>query len=276
MKFSACWYPTQNLSNWKLDGAEIMLEKHLIPVYEKMVEHGLFLSVHSPMSVIIGSVKNQVRYMSTETICDQLKILNEIQPNELSRIVVHAASFSGRTPEEVWEVQRKTLWSLYYKMKERGLLNTSLICIENLGKVNQVGDVVDIIRLCNLTENFIPCIDFGHLHGRMLGKFLNSKEEFMGVFAALYAGLPAWKVNSMHIHFSKLVYTDKGEKKHVEFHDKEAGPKPSYFIRALGELPPEFNPVIVCESSNSYVDGYQLKRNYHAHQKALNVPQIPR
>ena len=61
MTFSACWYPTQHLDSWKLDGAEIIIEKPLIPVYEKMVEHGLFLTVHSPMSVVIGSVKKSVR-----------------------------------------------------------------------------------------------------------------------------------------------------------------------------------------------------------------------
>lgn len=270
MKFSACWYPTQNLSDWRLDGAEIIIEKSLIPIYEKMVEHGLFLTVHSPMNVIIGSVKKSVRYMSTETICEQLEILHRVQPNQPARIVVHAANFSDRTPEEVWEVQRKTLWSLYYKMKERNLLNDSFICIENLGKVNQVGDVADIIRLCNITDNFIPCIDFGHLHGRSLGKFLNSKEEFQSVFQQLYAGLPAWKVNMMHIHFSKLLYTDKGEKKHTEFHDKPAGPKPSFFVRSLSDLPPAFDPVIVCESPNSYVDGYQLMRNYRARQTSIH------
>lgn len=269
MTFSACWYPTQHLDNWKLDGAEIIIEKPLIPVYEKMVEHGLFLTVHSPMSVVIGSVKKSVRFMSTETICEQLKMLRQIQPDKTARIVVHAANFSDRTSGEVWAVQRKTLWSLYYKMRERGLLDNSLICIENLGKINQVGDVEDIIRLCNITDNFIPCIDFGHLHGRSLGKFLNSKEDFLQVFQQLYAGLPAWKVNTMHIHFSKLIYTDKGEKKHTVFHDKAAGPKPSFFIRALGSLPAEFNPVIICESPDSYTDGYQLMRNYKAHQKSI-------
>ena len=38
MTFSACWYPTQHLDSWKLDGAEIIIEKPLIPVYEKMVD----------------------------------------------------------------------------------------------------------------------------------------------------------------------------------------------------------------------------------------------
>lgn len=271
MIFSADWYPNISLSNWKLQGAEIILEKPLIPVYKKMADAGIFLSVHSPMSVNIGSTKSNVRYMSTEVICEQLILMKEIQPNQISRIVVHVANISGRTKEEVWEVQRKTLWSLWFKMKERGLLDSSLICLENLGKINQVGEVADIIRLCSLTDNFIPCIDFGHLYGRSLGTFLNNKEEFLQVFNQLYADLPSWKVNQMHIHFSKLIYTDKGEKKHTGFADRQAGPKPGYFIRALSSLPVDFNPVIVCESPNPYpyVDGLALMRIAKAHRHSV-------
>lgn len=269
MLFSADWYPTDATTGWKLEGAEIILDDPLInKITEFKQNTGVYLTLHSPMSVAIGSKKPGVRFMSTEIICKHLSILRGLQPGVTNRIVVHAANFSERTPEEVYEIQRKTLWSLWYKMREKGLLDSSLICIENLGKINQVGDISDIIRLCNLTDNFIPCIDFGHLHGRTLGKFLNTKEEFESVFSQLYAGLPAWKVNAMHIHFSKLEYTDKGERKHVPFALREAGPKPATFLRALPERD-DFNPVIVCESPDSYRDGRRLQRNYQARLRAL-------
>lgn len=269
MIFSADWYPTDATTGWKLDGAEIIIDDALLnKIREFKANTGVYLTLHSPMSVAIGSKKPGVRFMSTEIICNHLSLLKQIQPNVTSRIVVHAANFSERTPEEVYEVQRKTLWSLWYKMRDKGLLDSCLICIENLGKISQVGDIADIIRLCNLTDNFIPCIDFGHLHGRTLGKFLNSKEEFESVFSQLYAQLPAWKVNCMHIHFSKLEYTDKGEKKHVPFSIKSAGPKPAIFLRSLPDRP-DFNPVIVCESPDSYRDGRRLQRNYQSRLAAL-------
>ena len=269
MIFSADYYPGEPLDNWKLPGAEVIIDKAQRRVYEAMVGHGIYISAHSPMAVAIGSVKKNVRFLSTEIICEHLKILKELQPTKTNHIVVHAANFTNRSPEEVYEVQRKTLWSLWYKMKERGLLDNSLICIENLGKLSQVGDVADIIKLCSLTDNFIPCIDFGHLHGRSLGKLLNSKEEFEDVFRQLYAGLPTWKVNQMHIHFSKLLYTDKGESKHTPFSNKPAGPKPAFFLRALTSQSPDFNPVIICESPDSYRDGYKLWRNFEARKRTV-------
>lgn len=262
--FSADFYTQQDPRSWKLPGAEVIIDKHDLDPYRELVAMGITLSAHSPMSVAIGSTRKGVRYMSTETVCEHLAILKELQPGKVNHIVVHAANYSDRTPEEVYEIQRKTLWSLWFKMKERHLLDTSLICIENLGKLNQVGSVEDIIQLCKLTDNFVPCIDFGHLHGRSLGRFLNSKEEFEQVFQQLYANLPAWKVDGMHIHFSKLLYTDRGEKKHTPFSDKPAGPKPAFFLRALSSQPPTFNPTIVCESPDSYRDGYKLWKNFEA------------
>ena len=269
MIFSADWYPEYATTGWELQGAEVILESAVIPKIRELKENtGVYLSMHSPMTVSIGSTKPGVRFMSTETVCKHLKAMQDIQPGVTNRIVVHAANISDRTPEEVYEVQRKTLWSLWFKMKEKGLLDNSLICLENLGKINQVGTVEDICRLCGLTDNFIPCIDFGHLHGRSLGKFLNTKEEFEQVFSQLYASLPAWKVDCMHIHFSKLEYTNKGERRHVPFDVREAGPKPANFLRSLPDRP-GFNPVIVCESPKPYTDGMKLKRNYEARQASV-------
>ena len=269
MLFSASWYPESSLDKWCLPGAEIIIEPSMTSIYQKMVDSGIFLTAHSPMQVAIGSKKSGVRFLSTDLICKHLEILKQLQPGKPAHIVVHAANFSDRSAEEVWEVQRRTLWSLWYKMKERHLLDVALICIENLGKISQVGSLDDIIKLCSLTDNFIPCIDFGHLYGRSLGKVLNSKEEFESVFQKLYSSLPRWKVDNMHIHFSKLLYTDKGEKKHTNFHDKSAGPKPALFIRALSSLPESFNPVIVCESSEPYRDGFQLMKNFESHKKSV-------
>jgi deoxyribonuclease-4 len=264
MIFSASWFPEMSIKDWGLQGAEVIIEKPLLPALEVLVGEGILISAHSPMNVQIGSVKPGVRYLSTDIICKNLQQLHQLQPGKTARVVVHAASFSGRTSEEVHEVQRKSLWSLWYKMKEKHLLDNSLICIENLGKIAQVGELDDIIKMCRLTDNFVPCIDFGHLYGRSLGKAPRSKEEFQAVFATLLSGLPTWKINTMHIHFSKLLYGDSGEIKHTTFHDKEGGPKPANFVRALASMPEDFRPVIVCESRESQRDGIQLRRNFEA------------
>ena len=137
MLFSADWYPTDATTGWKLQGAEVILDDPVLPKIQEFKNNtGAYLSMHAPMLVAIGSKKPGVRFMSTETIVKHLTIMRQIQPGVTNRIVVHAANYSERTPEEVWEVQRKTLWSLWYKMRDAGLLDSSLICLENLGKLS--------------------------------------------------------------------------------------------------------------------------------------------
>ena len=38
-----------------------------------------------------------------------------------------------------------------------------------MGKINQLGDLDEVLELCTLDERLIPCIDFGHLYARSLG-----------------------------------------------------------------------------------------------------------
>ena len=43
------------------------------------------------------------------------------------------------------------------------------LCPETMGKINQLGDLDEVLELCTLDERLIPCIDFGHLYARSLG-----------------------------------------------------------------------------------------------------------
>ena len=59
MIFSADWYPTDATTGWKLDGAEIIFEDALVNKIQEFKNNtGVYLTLHSPMSVAIGS-KNQ-------------------------------------------------------------------------------------------------------------------------------------------------------------------------------------------------------------------------
>ena len=103
MLFSADWYPTDATTGWKLQGAEVILDDPVLPKIQEFKNNtGAYLSMHAPMLVAIGSKKPGVRFMSTETIVRHLTIMRQIQPGVTNRIVVHAANYSERTPEEVW------------------------------------------------------------------------------------------------------------------------------------------------------------------------------
>lgn len=56
MIFSADWYPTDATEGWKLQGAEVILEDAVVPKIRELKNNtGIYLSMHAPMSVAIGS-----------------------------------------------------------------------------------------------------------------------------------------------------------------------------------------------------------------------------
>lgn len=38
-----------------------------------------------------------------------------------------------------------------------------------MGKVNQLGNLTEVLELCKLDDTFLPTIDFGHLNAREFG-----------------------------------------------------------------------------------------------------------
>lgn len=61
-------------------------------------------------------------------------------------------------------------------------------CPETMGKINQLGDLAEVIELVRLDDRVLPTIDFGHLHTRGLGA-LNTAEDFDAVIRALEDGI---------------------------------------------------------------------------------------
>ena len=75
------------------------------------------------------------------------------------------------------------------------------VCAETMGKINQLGDLDEIIEIVNVAENILPCVDFGHLNARTYGS-LKTKDDYKRVLDALIDGVGEKKVKNMHVHFS--------------------------------------------------------------------------
>ena len=52
-----------------------------------------------------------------------------------------------------------------------------IFCPETMGKVNQLGNLTEVLELCMLDDTFLPTIDFGHLNAREFG-FIKGKAEY--------------------------------------------------------------------------------------------------
>lgn len=122
------------------------------------------------------------------------------------------------------------------------------ICAETMGKINQLGDLNEVISICNIDDHIIPCVDFGHLNARSYGS-LKSKDDYRRVIDTLIDGIGENKTKKMHVHFSKIEYGKGGEVKHLTFDDNIYGPE----FEPLSEIIVEYKlePWVICESSGT-------------------------
>ena len=134
------------------------------------------------------------------------------------------------------------------------------ICAETMGKINQLGDLDEIIDIVNVADNILPCIDFGHLNARTFGS-LKTKEDYKRVLDALIDGVGEKKVKNMHVHFSKIEYGKGGEIRHLTFADQTFGPE----FEPLAELLAEYRlePWVLSESAGTQsIDAKTMKNLY--------------
>lgn len=204
-------------------------------------EYGIALSVHAPYYISLSSVEKEKRDKSIDYI---LKTLRVAKAMGAKRIVVHSGTAGSITRREAMELAKETLSRSVAAAKEAGF-GDIFICPETMGKVKQLGSVDEVIELCQLDEMLIPTIDFGHVNSMTLGG-LKTKADFEKIFDVLQNKLGGWRAKNFHAHYSRIEYTNAGEKKHHTLAETEYEPdfEPIAEIIARRNL----SPVIICES----------------------------
>jgi deoxyribonuclease-4 len=148
------------------------------------------------------------------------------------------------------------------KISEDNGLSDISICPEVLGKKNQLGTLDEILHMCELDESLIPTIDFAHIHARTGGE-LDSPETFEKVFDRIEAVLGRDRMKNIHIHFSRIEFTDGGEKRHRTLDEMEYGPEFRHLASIL--LRKAVEPVIICESRGVMAEDALKMKNIYKH-----------
>ena len=222
---------------------------------EKARAQGIQLSLHSPYYISLSSVEEEKRLNSLEYILQSAQAASAMGA---ARVVVHSGSCSKISREAALELAKDTLKRAYRKLDEEGCSHIHL-CPETMGKLNQLGDLEEVLQLCLTDERLIPCIDFGHLNARTFGE-LNQPQKVREVFDRVENVLGADRMKNFHAHFSKIEYTLKGgEKKHLTFADTVYGP--SFEPVAEEIVRRNCSPTIICESAGTQAeDALTMKR----------------
>lgn len=219
-------------------------------------KNDIFLSLHAPYYINMASTDEKKRENSVRYIMESLRAAHAMGAK---RVVVHTGSCTGMDRKTALANAVKLLAHVLVRAEEEGLTGIS-ICPEVLGKKNQLGTLDEILHMCELDESLIPTIDFAHIHART-GGMLDSPEAFMVVLERIEEVLGRERMRNIHVHFSRIEFSEGGEKRHKTFDDIEYGPEFSHLAETLLKKCAE--PVIICESRGVMAeDALRMKRIY--------------
>lgn len=224
---------------------------------EKGTSHNIKISLHSPYYINLANPLEEMRQKSVDYIMQSMKAVKAMGGN---RVVVHSGALQKMTRQEALENAKITVKMAICEADRNGFSNIHM-CIETMGKINQLGNLDEVLELCSLDDRLLPTIDFGHLNARTLGG-LKSYDDFNEVFLKIEDKLGYDRLNIFHSHFSKIEYTKGGEKKHLTFEDNEFGPDFSYVAEIIYKK--NLSPVFICESAGTQIeDSLAMKNMYN-------------
>jgi deoxyribonuclease-4 len=171
-------------------------------------------------------------------------------------VVVFHMGFYGRFEKSyAFRSCVNALKDIVATMNNLGIRNVKL-GPETMGRVFQVGSLDEILTICEEVEQTQLVIDWSHLHARHQGRFRKA-EDFRAVVEEVERRLGTEVARDMHCHFSKIEYTDKGERRHHVLDEARYGPD----FEMLAEVIAEFNmrPVVICETPILDVDAMKMR-----------------
>jgi endonuclease IV len=105
-------------------------------------------------------------------------------------------------------------------------------------------------------------VDFGHLYARTHGG-ITCREDYAKMLDLIADKLGTERLNSMHIHFSRIEFTAGGEKRHLTFEDTQFGPEYQPLMQEIKQR--GMTPSIICESAGTQAeDAAEMKRYYES------------
>ena len=178
------------------------------------------------------------------------------------RVVIHSGALMKRTRREAMDIAVPSLREVLHACDGAGYGHIAL-CPETMGKLNQLGDLDEVLELCTLDARLVPTVDFGHLYARSLGE-LEGHEACARMLDRIQAVLGADRARRFHSHFSKIEFTPKGgEKMHLTFDQQAFGPDPAPLMQEVARR--GWSPTFICESAGTQAsDALTMKRLYQS------------
>ncbi|RYD03863.1 endonuclease IV [Desulforamulus aquiferis] len=215
-------------------------------------QHGIKLSIHAPYYINLSTEDPEKRLKTKGYILDSLRAASWMGA---TTVVFHPGGGPGDNRLETFRRAKVCLAEVLEEIKAEGL-DDILLAAETMGKINQIGSLEEILELCQLGEQVVPCVDFGHLHAVSQGG-LQGIEDFALILNKITDAIGVQALKTLHMHFSPVEFTRAGEKKHWTLKESHLyGPEFAPLAQLIAERGME--PTVICESQ-----GPRLRMHWH-------------
>ena len=223
-------------------------------------EAGIALSLHAPYFINLANPDPAALDKTIGYITGACLVADQMGAK---RVVIHSGALMKRTRREALNTALASLEQVVRACDEAGFGHLTL-CPETMGKINQLGDLDEVLELCRVDARLIPCVDFGHLYARTLGE-LDGGAAMEGILDKLERALGEERASRFHSHFSHIEFTlNGGEKCHRTFAD-DGGYGPAWEPLAAAVARRGWSPTFIGESAGTQAeDALTMKRVYQA------------
>ncbi len=233
-----------------------MTEEKARSIGAAFAKEGVEISAHAPYFINFANPDEEMAAKSYGYVLDTAKVLKQMGGK---RVVFHPAAQGKASREEAVALTEKRLQILRDLIYENDLQDM-IFCPETMGKLAQIGTVEEITRFCQIDPVYVPCVDFGHINAREQGS-LKTVEDYQSRLQYMIDGLGYERMKHFHVHFSKIMYSAKGEVKHLTFADEVYGPE--FFPLAVALKGLKLEPYIVSESSGTQAEDAQIMKKVY-------------
>jgi len=233
-----------------------MTDEKAASIGKAFADAGVEISVHAPYFINFANPADEMAEKSFGYVLDSARMAKMMGGK---RVVFHPAAQGKATREDAVRLTIERLKILRDLLYENGY-GDMIICPETMGKLAQIGTLSEVVEFCKIDPIYTPCVDFGHINAREQGS-LKTVEDYRDRLQYMIDGLGFDRVKNFHVHFSKIMYSAKGEVKHLTFEDTVYGPDFAPLSVALKECGLE--PYIVSESSGKQSkEAQEMKKMY--------------
>ena len=220
----------------------------------KAAVNSIKTSFHAPYYISLSGVEEEKREKSVDYIEKSHACAKALGAGI---IVIHTGSAAKISRETAVSYAKHTMAKALERIPDEGIK----FGLETMGKQNQLGTLGEVLDICSVDKRLCPVVDFGHMNARNAGSLFRTRDDYRRVFEQIDHALGAEYALRLHCHFSKIEYTQAGEKRHLTFEDNIFGPDFEPLIEVIAQ--DSLSPTVICESDGTMAqDALTMKKYY--------------